>query len=207
MIRQALLPGLLAAALVAGCAGLLGVTTLTAGDGGPEAEGGPLDADGGPDVADATSDEASCSTAWIDGAAGSVPPGAINSEPQGEAGIAIYVCRTPSGSDVVPGKLLPGWGCYFSDGSTEVLAQAGYQVLVAADCTVAWQASPGGIVPAGAFPCGQDSQGILYSCRVEQPAAYIGELGHMGWGTSHQCIYDYGNQSLSTAAFDVLTIR
>jgi hypothetical protein len=193
MVRPLLFPGVLAAALVAGCAGLLGVTTLTAGDGGSDAEAG--------------SSEASCSTAWIDGAAGYVPPGAINSEPLGDAGIAIYVCRTPSGSDVIPGKLLPGWGCYFGDGSTEVLARADYQVLVAADCAVAWQAAPAGVVPGGAFPCGQDSQGILYSCRVEQPGAYVGELGHMGWGTNHQCVYDYASQSLSTDVFDLLTVQ
>jgi hypothetical protein len=231
MARLLLVSALLTAPLVAACAGLLGVTPLTSSedDAGSVGDGGATSRDGGPDAAngaDGTGADAAeaadamvavdaaseCSAAWIGGAAGSVPTGAIPSEPPGEAGIAIYVCRTPhagSGSDTVPGKLLPGWGCYYGDGSAEVLTTAGYEVLVATGCAIAWQAAPSGVVPANAFPCGQDSQGVLYSCRVEQPDGDVGEgeLGHMGWGTSHQCVYDYSGQSLSAVVFDVLTLR
>jgi hypothetical protein len=226
MVRLFLASAVVTAALVAGCASLLGVTPLTEDDAGPAGESGATGSDGGPDAArgaDGTSADAAeaadamvaadatsgCSAVWTDGAAGTVPTGAIPSEPPGEAGIAIYVCRTPSGSDMVPGKLLPGWGCYYGDGSAEVLTRAGYEVLVASGCTIAWQPSRAGIVPTYAFPCGQDSQGVLYSCRVQEPDGGVGEgeLGHMGWGTNHQCVYDYSGQSLSAVVFDVLTLH
>jgi hypothetical protein len=223
MTRLLLVSGLLTAALVASCAGLLGVTPLTEDDGGSVGESGAMGGDAGPDGADgadgtggdaaaaadtmAADATSQCNAAWIDAAAGNVPTGAIFAEPPGEAGIAIYVCRTPSGSDLIPGKLLPGWGCYYGDGSAEVLMRADYEVLTVSGCLVAWQAAPAGVLPADAFPCGQDSQGILYSCRVEQPDAYVGELGHIGWGTNHQCVFDYSGQSLTAVVFDVLTLR
>jgi hypothetical protein len=115
------------------------------------------------------------------------------------------VCRAAAGTDVIPGKLLPGYGCFYGDGDAEV-PNGDYQVLVPSGCTVAWKAAPGGFVPAAAVLCGQESQAPLYSCRVEQPDAYVGELGHMGWATNHQCRFSYANVSYDTDVFDVLTL-
>jgi hypothetical protein len=215
MTLRLLLPVL--AALLAGCAGLIGVEPLSGGDAGPDAASDAGIADTGPGGADATDagiaadapgEAAPCSVTWVDASGGAAPPpGAINAEPLGEAGIAIYVCRTQVGSDVIPGKLLPGYGCYYGDGVDAGWLSGDYQVLVPSGCTVAWQASPSGIVPAGAVAGGQDSQGPLYSCRVEQPASDVGELGHMGWGTNHLCVYTLSQLSLSTGVFDVLTLQ
>ena len=142
----------------------------------------------------------------MDATGGYVPPGAVPGEPPGDTGVSIYVCHTAVGNDVIPGKLLPAYGCYYGNGDAEALA-GDYQVLVPVGCSIGWRAAPGGVVPANVFACGQDSQGVLYSCRVEQPSTYIGELGHMGWGTNHQCVYSYAGSSLSTDVFDVLTLN
>jgi hypothetical protein len=207
---------LAAAAPAVACASLLGVEPLTGTDGGSEAGADASPAEGavssdasGADAVDAGAAEAPdgvaiCVKAWIDASGGDVPPGSVNSEPLGEAGLAIYVCRVDAGGAVVPGKLLPTYGCYYSDGTTELLVHD-YQALVPSGCAVAWKASPGGVTPANALACGQDDAGDLFSCRVEE-GTYVGELGHMGWGTNHTCFYDYGTQALTASVFDVLTV-
>jgi hypothetical protein len=188
----------IAAVVLAGCAVLLGVEPLSG-----DADAG-TDAGAAVDASDAG--DAGCVPVWIDSGGGIVPPGAIYSQPLGTAGIGIYVCRTISGSDAIPGKLLPNYGCYHGDATQEVFASE-YQVLVPQGCATAWKAAPSGVVPQGAFSCGQDDAGDLYSCRVEVPDADVGELGHMGWGTGHQCVYSLSGYSLTAQIFDVLTLQ
>jgi hypothetical protein len=190
MTRNLLFSGL-SVSLLAGCADLLGVETLS-GD------------DAGSDAAGASGEAAGCNAGWVDASAGYVPPGAVPNKPLGEGGIAIFVCHAQSGSDVIPGKLLPNYGCYYGDGTKELLTRD-YQVLVPIGCAVDWIPSPTGVVQAGAVACGQDSQGTFYSCRVEQADRDVGELGHMGWGTNHQCVYSLSGYSLTADVFDVLT--
>jgi hypothetical protein len=193
----------LVAVLLAACGDLLNVEPLSGDvDAGADAA---VDAVTAVDGNGGTGD-AGCLPVWVDSGGGVVPPGAIYSQPLGTAGIGIYVCRSVSGNDAIPGKLLPNYGCYHGDGMQEVLATA-YQVLVPQGCTVAWKAAPSGVVPQGAVPCGQDSSGDLYSCRVETPDADVGELGHMGWGTNHQCVYSLSGYSLISQDFDVLTLQ
>jgi hypothetical protein len=133
-----------------------------------------------------------------------VPSGAVSNGPP-DANFALYVCRAPVGDASIPGKLLSAWGCYWG---TDTAAPApDYQVLVPTGCAVAWNAPLNGIAPPGALECGQDSQGPLYACRLQEAAAYPGELGFMGWSTNHMCTYSYGNQSLTSNAYDVLTVQ
>jgi hypothetical protein len=201
---------LVPAAFLAGCGGLIGVEPLFGDDAGVDA--GTVDAltaDAAPEasIPDASPVEASpCTAVWVDASGGYVPPGAVNAEPIDAQTVTIYVCRTPSGSDLVPGKLRPNYGCYHGDGDAEVFS-LDYEVLVPAGCTVGWGAAPDGVTPANAVVCGQDSQGDLYSCRVTEPAMDQGELGHMGWGTNHECIYSLSGLSLTSTAFDVLTLQ
>jgi hypothetical protein len=151
--------------------------------------------------------EAACSVAWVDASGGYVPPGAVNAEPIDAQTVTIYVCRISSGSDLIPGKLRPNYGCYYgADGDAGEVFSIDYQVLVPAGCTAAWMPAPDGVTPANAVVCGQDSQGLLYSCRVTQPSYDRGELGHMGWGTSHECIYSLSGQALVSTVFDVLAL-
>lgn len=202
-----------AAASLAGCAGLIGFEPLSGSDAGPDASATTTDAGADADVgvpgpADATTlPEASCVIAWVDASGGQVPPGAVPNEAVGDSGIAIYICRVSSPTlGLVPGKLLPSWACYYGDGVSEQLSQD-YQVLVPTGCPVDWAYAPYGIAPADALVCGQDLEGgIFYSCRVTDAGAMPGELGHMGWSTNHQCVYSYGGQSLTTGTFDVLTV-
>jgi len=49
-------------------------------------------------------------------------------------GIVLFVCRASVGSDEIPGKLLPGWGCYYGDGKSETLSTT-YQALTSAGCS------------------------------------------------------------------------
>src|SRR5579859_658722 len=162
LLLAALVPA--AGALLAGCAGLLGVEPLSGDDAGENtgtdapAESGPLDAGA-----------LECGAVWVDASGGFVPPGAVNAEPVDAQTVTIYVCRASAGSDVIPGKLRPDYGCYYGGPDAEVLT-LDYQVLVPAACTVGWAAAPDGVTPAYAVPCGSDSQGDLYSCRVTQPA-------------------------------------
>ncbi len=182
----------LAIALLGACADLLGVETLS----GTDAASAP---DAGFDLPDG------CSIDWVDAAAGVLPPGAIPNHPLDDSGLAIYVCRAPYEGEVVPGKLRPGYGCYFGDhDGGEVLATE-YQALVPTGCTVVWKGAPAGYEPAGVLPCGQDSLGRpYYSCRVTT-GTYVDELGHIGWGTNHLCVYSYAQVAYSTADFAVLT--
>jgi hypothetical protein len=190
MRRDRLLLALLGAPLAA-CAALIGVEPLSGDDAGVDAG--------------ASMPDAGCAV-WADASGGYVPPGAVNAEPIDAQNVTIYVCRTPSGSDLIPGKLRPNYGCYFGDGDAEVFS-LDYQVLVPAGCSAAWIYAPDGVTPANVVACGHDSQGSLYSCRVTQPAMDKGELGHMGWGTNHQCIYSLSGVSLVSTVFDVLALQ
>lgn len=181
------------------CADLLGVEPLTAGD----ADAAVADA-GQPDAASDAAAPA-CSVAWVDAISGQVPAGAV-ANAISDAGPTIFICRAQSGNDSLPGKLLPAWGCYYSDGQSEKLA-ASYQVLVPSRCAVDWAPAPSGIAPPGALECGHDAQGALYACRVGPSGPDPRELGHMGWGTSHACVYSLGGSSLSTGTFEVLTVK
>jgi hypothetical protein len=216
-------------AFLAGCADLLGVQDLSGGDvgadggsdatydaGGSDAPGDvrpgdafssdviPGDASSGDDSSSDTS--SGCNPVWVDASAGEVPVGAVPNGPL-DAGFVDYVCRVPSGTASIPGKLLSPWYCYYSDGTTEVPAPD-YQVLVPTGCAVAWEPAPSGVTPPYTFQCGQDSQGLaLYSCRVEQGDAGTGDLGYMGWSTNHLCVYSNATQSFSSDTFDVLTVH
>lgn len=182
-----------------GCADILGVESLSGIDAGIDAS------DAAADAAAAADASPECSLAWIDAGGGAVPSGAVASE-KSDGGVVIYVCRAKSGSDLVPGKLLPAWYCYYSDGQGEPHADP-YEVLVPSGCAVAWGAAPGGIAPPAAVVCGHDSQGALYACKVGPSGMYPNELGHMGLGTNHECVYSYGGASLSTGDFTVLTAK
>jgi hypothetical protein len=190
-----------AGGLLAGCAGLLGVEPLSGDDAGADTATG-AETGGGPGDAGPLE----CGAVWVDASGGFVPPGSVNAEPVDAQTVTIYVCRASSGSDVIPGKLRPDYGCYYGEGDAEVLT-LDYQVLVPAACTVGWMPAPDGVTPAYAVPCGSDSQGDLYSCRVTQPAGDQGELGHTGWGTNHQCIYSLSGLALTSKVFDVLTLN
>jgi hypothetical protein len=190
----------------AGCSALLGVEPLAGDtDAGAIADAGADDAS---DVTDAASSDANhCAPAWVDASGGFVPNGAIPNKPIDDASVVIYVCRTSVGSDWIPGKLLPGYGCYHGDGMVEQFA-GDYQALIpGAACDVAWKPSPGGVAPTGAFESGHDSQGTLFACRVTEPAVDVYELGHMGWGTNHQCVYSLSGMSLTSTVFEVLTVQ
>ena len=184
----------------AGCADLLGVESLSGVDAGDAA------ADAADAGADASMDagDAGCTTSWVKASGGQVPPGAI-AAPMGDAAIS-FVCRVTIGNDLVPGKLLTTWGCYYGDAQGEHLA-GDYEVLVPRSCAVAWSPAPGGLPPGSALECGRDSQGALYSCALSPSEAHPGELGHMGWSTSHQCLYSYGGASISSTSFSVLTAK
>ncbi len=181
--------------VTASCADLIGVESLSGVDGGIDAA---------PDAALADTN-AACDIAWIDAVSGAVPSGAVPSSIS-DAGPTLFVCRASSESDTIPGKLLPAWGCYYSDGQTEHLAST-YQVLVPSRCTIGWAGAPGGIAPPNAIACGRDARGALYACRVGPSADHPRELGHMGWGTNHTCVYSYGGASLGTSDFEVLTAQ
>jgi hypothetical protein len=181
--------------LLVGCADLLGVEPLSRGDAAATAP------DGGSDLPDG------CSVDWVDASAGVVPPGAIPNHPLDDSGLATFVCHAPNGGDVVPGKLRPGWGCYFGDNDGGEVLMTSYQALVPTGCTVVWKAAPMGYEPQYVLTCGQDPQGPLYSCRVTEAGMYLDELGHVGWGTNHQCVYSYATYSYSTTAFEVLTLQ
>jgi hypothetical protein len=213
MNRRLILILALSAAPFAGCGALIGVEPLSGDDAAPDEAGDAPAVEVGEDApaAEAGQDAATvdapteCSVVWVGAEGGIVPPGAVNAEPLGDAGLGIFVCHVSVASGVTCGKLLPNYGCYYGDVDGEVLS-GDYQALVPTGCTVAWKASPTGVVPAGSVPCGQDPQGVLYSCRVEQPVDFVGELGHMGWGTNHECVYSYGGATYSTTSFDVLTL-
>jgi hypothetical protein len=182
-------------ALVVGCAGLIGVEPLSGGDAGPDVDASTPDA--GPTT---------CAAVWVDASGGTVPTGAVNAEPTDAQAVTIYVCHVAAGSDVIPGKLRPDYGCYYGDGDAEVFA-FDYQVLVPTGCTVSWVAAPDGVTQANSVTCGHDSQGDLFACRVTEPTVDQGELGHTGWGTNHQCIYSLSGLSLVSTAFDILTLQ
>jgi hypothetical protein len=186
----------LAALVPMGCADLIGVETLTGRDAGSDVDSA---------VADAGAEADSCAVAWVGAANGDVPQGAVADYVR-DGGATIYVCRAPSGTDAVPGKLLSSWGCFYSDGQAEQLAST-YEVLVpSASCAVAWAPAPGSIAPPYAIECGHDTHGALYSCRVASgPDSH--ELGHMGWGTSHACVYSLSGMSITTSDFEILTVR
>ncbi len=201
-------------ALLAACGSLLGVEPLSGEDAGVDASTGVVADAGGLDAGatdapttplDSPSASRECGLAWVDASGGVVPAGAVVNEPSGK----IYVCHASTGTEVVPGKLLPGYGCYYGDGDAEVLT-VDYQVLVPNGCLLDWRPAPGGVVSGSAFPCGTESNGDPYwSCRAtapDTPDTYIDELGHMGWETNHLCVYSYGGASLSTDTFDVLTL-
>jgi hypothetical protein len=186
-----------AALLLASCADLLGVEPLSGSDAAPSAasDAGVLPESGG------------CVITWVDASGGAVPVGAVPNPVPGSSA-ELYVCRVSSPTlGVLPGKLLPGWDCYYGDGRSELISQE-YEVLVPAQCSLAWEPAPTGVAPVGALVCGEDPDGgILYSCRVGTAGADPGELGHVGWSTGHACVYSLSGQSLSTGDFDVLTAR
>jgi hypothetical protein len=199
-----------ATALPAGCTILLGVEPLSGSDAGTDAREDTSSS--GMGVHDAgPSAETGCTAVWVDASGGYVPPGAVNAQSIDAQTVTIYVCRIAWGNDVVPGKLRPGYGCYFGEGDYDA-GDGGedfsidYQVLVPADCSATWMPAPDGVTPANAVATGQDSEGLLYSCRVTQPSADQGELGHVGWGTNHACVYSLSNVSLTSTVFDVLAL-
>jgi hypothetical protein len=197
-----------ALALFAGCADLLGVVPLTGTDAStPDAGTTPEDVatpEAGP-----ASEPDGCTISWVDASSGAVPPGAVPNPVPGST-VEIYVCRTFSQAlgGVIPGKLLPGYFCYYGDGQQTEISAADYAVFVPQQCTLAWAPSPNGVDPVGAVQTGTLLDGgILYSCRVATTGPDPGELGHMGWSTDHQCVYSLSGQSLRATDFDVLTAQ
>jgi hypothetical protein len=229
-MNRSLMPLGLLLALSGGCADLLGVQELTgidasagsASDGGSDASldtgtdtGFVTGLDAGGDAAgdalpaDASPAETSpgCTPAWVDASVGQVPPGAVPDLPL-DAGWVDYVCRVWSGDAAYPGKLVMPWYCYYGDVDGEVPASY-YQVLVPAGCpTVAWEPAPAGVTPPYTLPCGQDLQGLpLYSCRRDDSEGGTGDLGYMGLGTNHLCVYSFSGQTLTIDTYDVLTVH
>lgn len=196
---------------LAACASLLGVEPLAgeteggadAGDNAPEASVSP-DASSDALLADETSPSSGCSYAWVVADGGDVPANAIPNR-SADAGIVIYVCRATEGTDVIPGKLLPGWGCYAVT-SAMTGPYARYEVLVQTQCDVGWPYAYNGILPPDSLPSGHDSQGSLYACRVDQ-GPDVGELGHVGLSTNHLCSYTLSDMRLTTGTLDILTIH
>jgi Protein of unknown function (DUF3421) len=184
-----------AALSLAGCADLLGVEPLSGSDGGSSdaSDGGGPEGDG-------------CVITWVDSSGGVPPPAGAVPNPVPGSGAVLYVCRVSTPTlGVIPGKLLPGWACYYSNGQAEVTASS-YEVLVPEGCTLAWGPAALGDLPVGALVCGEDSDGgVLYSCRVGTTGANPGELGHVGWSTGHECWYSLDGASLTATDFDVLT--
>jgi Protein of unknown function (DUF3421) len=185
-----------AALVLAGCADLLGVEPLSGSDGGSSAA-----SDGG-----AGPEGDACEIAWVDSGGGAPPPAAAVPYAVPGSGAVLYVCRVSTPTlGVIPGKLLPGWACYYSDGQTELTASS-YEVLVPEGCALAWGPAAFGDLPVDALVCGEDGDGgLLYSCRVGTTGADPGELGHVGWSTDHECVYSLGGASLTATDFDVLT--
>jgi hypothetical protein len=183
----------IAIASIAACADIIGVESLSGSDASTDAsDASPTDA-GASDA---------CTLTWIPSSSGTIPPGAVgNNKPQ-DAAVTIYVCRATVEAGTLPGKLLPGWGCYLADNDS--FHSTGYEVLVPSKCTLAWVASINGIAPNGAVVCGMDSQGALYACRTSDTATDPGELGHYGWSTNHTCAYTLGNMTLVSTDFQVL---
>ena len=185
-----------AALSLAGCADLLGVEPLSGSDGGSS------------DVSDggAGPEGDGCVITWVDSSGGVPPPAGAVAYPVSGSGAVLYVCRVSTPTlGVIPGKLLPGWTCYYSDGQAEVAASS-YEVLVPEGCTLAWGPADDDNLPVGALVCGEDSDGgALYSCRVGTTGANPGELGHVGWSTGHECLYSLDGASLTATDFDVLT--
>jgi len=181
---------------LAGCADLIGVEPLAGSDGGSSA------------ISDAEAGlaEDGCVITWVDSGGGVPPPsGAVPYSVAG-SGAVLYVCRVSIPTlGVIPGKLLPGWACYYSNGQMEVTA-SNYEVLVPDRCTLAWGPAALGDLPVDALVCGEDGDGgSLYSCRVGTTGANPGELGHVGWSTGHECLYSLDGASLVATDFDVLT--
>lgn len=199
-----------ALALNAGCADLLGVVPLTGTD--ASTPDGDVTPDGGtvPDAGAApeAGPAGGCTISWVDASSGAVPPGAVPNPVPGST-VEIYVCRASSPTlGEVPGKLLPGYACYYGDGQQTEISAADYAVFVPQQCTLAWMPSPNGVDPVGAVQTGALLDGgLLYSCRVATTGPDPGELGHMGWSTDHQCVYSLSGQSLRATDFDVLTAQ
>jgi hypothetical protein len=186
--RTAILVGL-SLAVVAGCADLIGVQSLTAGDGGADA---------------------GCQPTWVAASGGSIPPGTVPDGPL-DAGFVDYVCRvTTDGGAVLPGKLLSPWGCYYADDDGGEQLAATYEALVPTGCDAEWVLAPNGVIlTSTALVCGHDWEGgALYSCQaVQDDGGATGNLGRMGWSTNHQCVYTLSGQALTTGTFDVLAVH
>jgi hypothetical protein len=146
---------------------------------------------------------------WVDATAGAVPNGAFASTVPGSI-VVLYVCRVATATyGVVPGKLRPGYGCYYGEvGQPEALS-LDYEVLVPSNCTLTWVMAPGGVTPVGGIVSGESLDGgQLLSCQVEDGGADPGEIGHEGWSTSHECAYSLSGASLTTASdFDILAAQ
>jgi hypothetical protein len=188
------------ACAIEGCAAVLGVESLTGADAGAEAS---VDAAPQSDAAAGETSQDGCALSWTTSSGGLVPQGAVPNHAANDASVTLYPCRAPSDGGVIPGKLLPAWGCYVADTST--FRGSDYEVLVASSCALAWLPSNNGIAPAGAIVCGSDGMGPLYCCRAGDSATNPNELGHMGFSTNHACAYEYGGQTVTTGDFYVLS--
>jgi hypothetical protein len=203
-------------AFVAGCGGLLGIQTLYGTDAGldildaaPDSapiEAGPTDAGLVDSSAPAQPDDGGCQIIWVDASGGAIPAGAVQNYPTADP--PTFVCRVSSATDgLVPGKLLPGYQCYYGDGQIEQSSLT-YQVLVPSHCSVAWlDASTLGVIDGNPLVCGEDSEGgVLFSCRIGQEGANPNELGHVGWSTDHICVYSLSGNALTSDIFQVLAV-
>jgi len=213
--RTALVVGLLLATM-GGCAGLIGVQSLSGSDGGADA--GSTDAgidravsDGWPadrSSADVPSvDGPSCQPTWVAASGGVVPQGTVPDGPL-DAGFIDYVCRVTTDGAVLPGKLLSPWGCYYANDDGGEMLSLNYEALLPTGCTAEWVPAPSGVTTSAALVCGQDEGGPLYSCQAAvQGTGATGNLGRMGWSTNHLCLYTLSGQALTTDTFDVLDMQ
>ena len=107
---------------VAGCGSLLGIQTLYGTDAGlgtldAAPDSAPIEAgatDSGPvdSSTPAQVDDGGCQIVWVDASGGAVPTGAVQNYPTADP--PTFVCRVTSATNgLVPGKLLPGYQCYY----------------------------------------------------------------------------------------------
>jgi len=131
------------------------------------------------------SQPASAQIAWVAGAGGSVPPGALSggAEPGRPH---LYIGRGQYQGGVHPGKVV-GQNCNIGWGGREILLSH-YEVLVAPGAHAQWIAARGGQVPPGAVSGGgEPGRPQLYVCRGQHqggvhPGKLVGANCNIGWG-------------------------
>jgi hypothetical protein len=195
---------------IGACDDVLGLEPLTGIDASVERDATSETTDDAEGASDAgAGGEGDACVRWVPATQGAVPEGAFGSSVPGST-VTLYVCRVVDaglGLGTVPGKLRPGYYCYFGDVGEAEQHYSDYEVLVSSSCTLAWEPAPMGVTPKGGIATGSSEDGgDLFSCRLDDDGgAMPGEIGYEGWSTGHNCIYSYADASYSTAtSFDIL---